>query len=602
MTQNGASLEYGSISRITEDLLAMARPNQEALEKKGLIQLFLEQGIRSVVNLQMPGEHGSCGPPLLESGFTYDPAFVMQHGLFYYNYAWKDYSPSTLMSLLDMVKVMAFAVSEGKVAVHCHAGLGRTGVLIACYLVYSLRVRANDAIRYIRLKRPNAVQTRGQILIVQEFAQFILPQSYVFCNRHFTKNKKELDFTLLQYLNRQKFILHGYEARALKNLPKVVYVICERLIRLCSAGPPASVSDYALVGPNFTQFFLSASLDSEPADPPNGKIPSSQDDLSTPFNTGVGSLSDDDMDSYDLTSGCPSASHDGRIFVSDQDQDSLCLTPDMPSCSSAFTEDPPVDYVYTFQYCHDLITLPLTPPPLKGLDDSALDSLLGDGIQNQSLSENPVFQELSSHSDLRSVTKEPVEVLNVESVYEALIADEAGVEGLKKAVLRYRLDLNARTSAYLRLSNECNVLLLSALLWAWFETLKIPSLTKDHLAYIVISADKPQICLKRLEPGVRYTLEYLVRFVARLRPLSRQQHEDILRRILASMTHQGVPINGNLRPSGKYKKLREGTLRKMMEFLMKFYDLVCENPVSLKRPSSLGSVLSTSLSSTLIHW
>ena len=46
-----------------------------------------------------------------------------------------------------MVKVVAFAISEGKVAIHCHAGLGRTGVLCAAYLVYHLRVRANDAIR-----------------------------------------------------------------------------------------------------------------------------------------------------------------------------------------------------------------------------------------------------------------------------------------------------------------------------------------------------------------------------------------------------------------------------------------------------------------------
>ena len=62
-------------------------------------------------------------------------------------------------------------------------GLGRTGVLVACYLCFALRVRANDAIRYVRLKRPNAVQTRGQILCVQEFAQFILPDVAVFCNR-----------------------------------------------------------------------------------------------------------------------------------------------------------------------------------------------------------------------------------------------------------------------------------------------------------------------------------------------------------------------------------------------------------------------------------
>lgn len=63
-------------------------------------------------------------------------------------------------------------------------GLGRTGVLIACYLVYSLRVSANDAIRFVRLKRPGSVQTRGQILCVRHFAQFILPQTVTFFIRY----------------------------------------------------------------------------------------------------------------------------------------------------------------------------------------------------------------------------------------------------------------------------------------------------------------------------------------------------------------------------------------------------------------------------------
>jgi protein-tyrosine phosphatase len=40
----------------------------------------------------------------------------------------KDYAETSIPNLLDMVKVVAFAISEGKVAIHCHAGLGRTGV------------------------------------------------------------------------------------------------------------------------------------------------------------------------------------------------------------------------------------------------------------------------------------------------------------------------------------------------------------------------------------------------------------------------------------------------------------------------------------------
>jgi len=35
-----------------------------------------------------------------------------------------DYGVPPIVNLLDMVKVFTFAVEQGKVAVHCHAGLG----------------------------------------------------------------------------------------------------------------------------------------------------------------------------------------------------------------------------------------------------------------------------------------------------------------------------------------------------------------------------------------------------------------------------------------------------------------------------------------------
>lgn len=51
------------------------------------------------------------------------------------------------------------------------------------------------------------------------------------------------------------------------------------------------------------------------------------------------------------------------------------------------------------------------------------------------------------------------------------------------------------------------------------------------------------------EDGV--LLEYLLRFVIRLRPLAAAKKVDILKRLLAALTHQSVMINENCLPTKK---------------------------------------------------
>lgn len=81
-------------------------------------------GINAVINLQTPGEHAHCGPGLEESGFTYIPEYLMKNDIYFYNYRWPDYGTSSLENILDVVKVIDFSCSNGRVAIHCHAGLG----------------------------------------------------------------------------------------------------------------------------------------------------------------------------------------------------------------------------------------------------------------------------------------------------------------------------------------------------------------------------------------------------------------------------------------------------------------------------------------------
>ncbi|XP_072003712.1 protein tyrosine phosphatase domain-containing protein 1-like isoform X3 [Engystomops pustulosus] len=216
-------------SWITDQILATSRPSTRLIQNYNITEQFHKYGVRSLVNAQLPWEHGHCGDSLdPQSGFSYRPQDFMDSGISFYNFGLPDFGVVPVPRILDAVKVIAFALREGRVAVHCHAGLGRTGVLIACYLIYACRVSAADAIRFLRLRRPGSIQTGSQVSVVCDFSLFLSSQWTVFSN--LTPGYPA--FTLPQYLVRQRHLLHGQEARSFRHLPKPVVVICRRLAQL----------------------------------------------------------------------------------------------------------------------------------------------------------------------------------------------------------------------------------------------------------------------------------------------------------------------------------------------------------------------------------
>jgi len=91
-------------------------------------------------------------------------------GLRYLRYRVADMTAPEAADIRDFVAEVAYELDHGgRVAVHCLGGVGRTGTMIACYLV-STGYSADEAIDEVRRRRPGSVQTRSQELAIARYA------------------------------------------------------------------------------------------------------------------------------------------------------------------------------------------------------------------------------------------------------------------------------------------------------------------------------------------------------------------------------------------------------------------------------------------------
>jgi len=73
-----------------------------------------------------------------------------------------DFTAPTLQQMIEFVDVVTESAGRGEpVAVHCTAGLGRSGTMAAVYLVAN-GATADDAIARVRELRPGSIETEAQ--------------------------------------------------------------------------------------------------------------------------------------------------------------------------------------------------------------------------------------------------------------------------------------------------------------------------------------------------------------------------------------------------------------------------------------------------------
>lgn len=132
-------------------LAAMAYP-----ESEDAFTLLYEIGIRAILTLS-------------ELSHPYEtPAKI---GMLTRHIPVLDFTAPTLQQVKDAVAMISSCLNRHMpVAVHCIAGLGRTGTILACYLV-ATGMPANNAIIVIREWRPGSIETSEQEAVIYEYEQ-----------------------------------------------------------------------------------------------------------------------------------------------------------------------------------------------------------------------------------------------------------------------------------------------------------------------------------------------------------------------------------------------------------------------------------------------
>ena len=204
---------------ITESILATQRLSSRLIEEFQVLEKFKEQGINAVFNLQLPGEHPYCGDGLRQgNSFTYLPDEIFAAGMYFYNFGWRDMHAPTIDHMVNIVHLMSFVLDNGgKLAVHCHAGYGRTGLAIAAYLLFSSNLTVPQVVDLVRSKRSRCIQTKTQCQFLEQFHKYLLRIRVVF---------PEKPLAVQEFLANQSVLVHGNDSKVISGLPKLLHTVC----------------------------------------------------------------------------------------------------------------------------------------------------------------------------------------------------------------------------------------------------------------------------------------------------------------------------------------------------------------------------------------
>lgn len=143
-------VDQGDFNMVSKDFIAFASPQQSSRKPgalnepfKKVLSYFLSNNVQLVVRL---------------NSHLYNAEEFTKRNIQHIDMIFEDGTCPTLEYVLKFIGAAECVINKGgKIAVHCKAGLGRTGCLIGAHLIYTHGFTANECIAYMRMIRPGMV-------------------------------------------------------------------------------------------------------------------------------------------------------------------------------------------------------------------------------------------------------------------------------------------------------------------------------------------------------------------------------------------------------------------------------------------------------------
>ncbi|WAR26824.1 PTPC1-like protein [Mya arenaria] len=411
----------GKKCKVTDNILAMARPSNQAIEKHKLVEQFVEKDIRSIVNLQIAGEHADCGPHKLDpSGFL------------------PDYGVASLSTILDMVKNWCD---------NC--------MLFGVYQPYNRK--GGNPLHQGKASPVDSNPTTDASYSGVRAVSTALPDSLCL---------------------------------------KIVYTVCERMLELAKKGSSlqkqlekaaqrsttdlrktfSTVSKNSTLSPSPVK--QSVSKDSVTTISSKRKKPGLRALRNRMRSISMEDLADDKYSSVlkhaDADIGSVASSNSASMLDDDEDDDNNSIV-----------------------FGNSATDLRNLPEPGSSKMKYNCDSSSQTGTMSWSVDQSINTNDMSEDC--------------VQTVAYALSADTID-KYVRERVEEYEEQLNSGDSAWLSLATEGDPHVLGLLLWDWLDQLK----------------------------GTKFTIEYLVKVISKLRPMKEATLLNIYEKLLSHLTHQWV--------------------------------------------------------------